>query len=493
MTDWENNITKKQQGGILIQVLAFMTIGTLILSGFVQWGLLSLRIARHSEDREQAIQVAEAGVDYYRWHLAHAPTDFQDGTATSGPYVHDYYDKQGVKIGTYTLSITPPLLGSSLVTVVSVGRVLDDPTIARTLQVRFAKPSFAKYAVVSNSDMSIGANILGPMHSNGGILFVTGSGAAHDVVTSALNTFRSTTTGWVTKWAVTDDSIDPNPPTAFTPVTATFLAGRRVNDPALSFGGITADLSDLLTKSQPAQGGLHYNASGALGYHIVLKTNDTFDIYTVNTAATQAGCSGFEWWTTPSCPVVANSFWSIGTQTLLAGNVPFPTNGIIYCDDHVWVNGQINTARLTIVAATLPIVGSGKNILVNSNLLYTNYDGQDVIGLIAQGSFLIGLKSTNDVRVDAAIIAQNGRVSRMGYKGTCGGDNTQGNLYLYGMFASNQRYAYGNLGAGCAPGVTLNGFQTSRTYEYDSHLLYEPPPSFPQTTSQYQVISWDEI
>ncbi len=473
-----------ESGSILIQVIAFMTIGIIILSGFIGWGMMSMRASRHSEYRAQAIQIAEAGVDYYRWHLAHASADYQDGTATSGPYVHDYFDKQGNKLGTFTLTVTPPTLGSTLVTVKSTGKVVTDSTIGRTIQVKLAKPSFAKYAVVSNSDLSIGANIVGPLHSNGGIYFVSGS--ASNTVTSAKTTFNSTTTGGTTQWGVYTTG-DPVPNTAFVSVTPVFTAGRQVGVPAVDFSGITADLAQL--KADAIASGIYYGPSaGGIGYHLVLKTTNKFDIYNVTAQSVVGGCTGSDWWN--GCGTVANSLWSIGAQTLIASNVSFPANGVIFASDNIWVDGQINGARITIVAAVLPDVGVRKNIIVNDNLLYTYYDGTDVIGLIAQDNFWIGLNSQDTQRIDAAIIAQNGRVSRYNYQG-CGTNQNQSNLTLYGMFASNQRYAYGNLNSGCGGGAS--GYNTSRTYIYDSNLLYGPPPSFPPTTSQYQIVSWDEI
>ena len=41
----------------------------------------------------------------------------------------------------------------------------------------------------------------------------------------------------------------------------------------------------------------------------------------------------------------------------------------------------------------------------------------------------------------------------------------------------------------------IRGLSTynTRTYVYDSNLLYCPPPSFPITTDQYTQISWDEV
>ena len=78
------NHEKKHRGSIIIQVIAFSAISIVILSGIVSWAMMSVKLARHAEHGEQALHVAEAGVDYYRWHLAHAPTDYQDGTGTAG-------------------------------------------------------------------------------------------------------------------------------------------------------------------------------------------------------------------------------------------------------------------------------------------------------------------------------------------------------------------------------------------------------------------------
>ena len=86
------------------------------------------------------------------------------------------------------------------------------------------------------------------------------------------------------------------------------------------------------------------------------------------------------------------------------------------------MDGQINGGRVTVVAAFLPDNPPfRKNIIVNNDLLYTSYDGSDVIGLIAQGSVHIGMISEDDLRIDAALIAQNGRVGRYYYRPPTGG------------------------------------------------------------------------
>jgi hypothetical protein len=476
-------------GSVLIPVIAFMTIGIIVVSGFVNWGVASVRLARQAQQKEQAIQIAEAGIDYYRWHLAHAPTDFQDGTGTVGPYVHDFFDKQGVKIGEFALTIDPPPVGSTVVTITATGTVVANPGVQRAVKTRIGKQSFAKYAVLSNSDISIGASIIGPMHSNGFLYMVSGSAA--NLMTSTKTTGTSSLSTVTRRWGVYDAG-DPIPPASLTTTTATFNAGREIGVPALDFAGITVDLAQMKTAAQTS--GKYYAASGSgLGYHIVLANNDTFNIYTVNTLATGGGgCEAREWWNTPSCPIIPNSSWSINTQTILGGgtNVPFPANGIIFVEDNVWVDGSITTARLTIAAANLSGIGTQKNIIVNSDLRYNATSGAEVIGLIAQDNFWIGVNSSMDLRVDAAILAQNGRVSRYGYRNCTNEDRSD--LTLYGMFASNKRYAYGNLGSGCSTGFS-SGYQDTRTYIYDPYLLYGPPPSFPLTSAQYQILSWDEI
>ncbi len=485
----QNFFGRLTRGGILIQVIAFMTIGIIITSGFVRWANLAVRTARQSEYREQAIEIAEAGIDYYRWHLAHAATDYQDGTGAAGPYVHDFFDKAGTKLGTYTLTITPPASGSTMVTVVSSGKSLVGTTTTRTLQVKFAKPSLAKYAFAANSFMNFGAGteVFGPIHSNGGIRF---DGLAHNIVTSALTNFDDPTHSGGNEWAVHthDTTVDPLPNTALPPRPDVFVAGRQISVPAIDFAGMTADLAQIKTDAQA--GGLYYAASGAQGYHIVLKNTDVFDIYRVNTLTTPGGSC------TNVIPETGWGTWTVNTQTLVASNVAFPANGLIFVEDHLWIDGIINTARLTIAAGTFPSnSATWKSVTVNSNLLYTNYDGRDVISLISQNNINAGLGSANTLEIDAALVAQNGRIGRYYYASGCGASYARSTITLYGMLATNLQYGFAWSGSafGCPDGTQRSSGYCTRNVTYDTYLLYGPPPSFPLTTAQYQIVSWDEI
>ena len=91
----------RHKGIILINVLVFSLIAITITTALVTWGTTLLKNSEQLTNREQAFEVAEAGVDYYRWHLAHAPTDYYDGNAstTPGPYLHAFLDKDGNTIG----------------------------------------------------------------------------------------------------------------------------------------------------------------------------------------------------------------------------------------------------------------------------------------------------------------------------------------------------------------------------------------------------------
>jgi len=481
-----------QSGSILIQALVFGTISVVIIGALISWAGTNIKASRFVIYREQALQIAEAGIDYYRWHLAHAPTDYRDGNATStGPYIHDFFDKDGQKIGTFTLEITPPQQGFTLVKIKSTGKILQDPSVYRSIVVQLAKPSLAKYAVVSNDNIRFGAGteVFGPVHSNGGIRF---DGLAHNVISSSRDSYTDPDHSGGLEFGVhTHVNPPPSsgtnnafrlaeaPPSVLANRTDVFEAGRVFPAPSADFVGMTTDLAQIKSNSQAT--GRYISASGVQGYRIVFKTDDTFDVHRVtNLTSAPNGCSNSQsqtgWGT-----------WSIRAnngQTFVA-NYPIPANGLIFVEDNVWVEGQIQTARVTVAAGRFPDNSSTRpSITVNSNLLYTNYDGRDVLALISQGNMNVGLSSANILRIDAAIVAQNGRAGRYYYSSSCGTDYIRGTLTLYGMIASNIRYGYAYTDG--------TGYNT-RNITYDANLLYGPPPSFPLTSDQYQTISWDEV
>ena len=479
----------KSRGYFLIQVLVFGAVGLMVITGLISFAVTNALLSRKTVLLEQAFETAESGIEYYRWHLAHAPSDYTNGTGQAGPYVKNFYDRNNNLIGTYSLDIIAPPLGSTLVTIKSTGTSAIDATAHRTIIAKLAIPSFGNYAVASNSNVTFGqgTEVFGPIHSNFGISF---EGLAHNLITSAVSSYQDSdhtggpefgvhthvrpppATGLYTS-AVTAEE-PPNPVQARPDV---FIAGRSFPAPVVNFANITTSLTQMKTDAQAS--GKYIDASGVQGYKIVLKTNNTFDIYKVNSlvASPNNTCSsntnGDANWGT----------WSVNATTFVA-NYPIPANGLVFVNDKLWVEGQINHSRVTIVAATLPYnSNTSRSITVNNNLLYTNYDGTDVIALIAQEDINAGMQSLDTLRIDGALIAQNGRIGRYYYSG-CGVYDHRTLLTLYGTLISAQRYgfAYSN-GTGYA----------TRNLIYDGFLLFGPPPSFPTITNYYQIIYWKEV
>ena len=455
-------LVSNQKGGILITTLVFTLIFVFIAGGLLSLVSQQQKIGSQSEALALAVQIAEAGANYYRWHLAHALEDYADGTGQTGcnpcgPYLHPYYDPGGTLIGYFELLITPPdptYPGSTIVKIKSTGWTLTHPNSERYVAVSVGRPSLARFTTVVNGNISYGstAETFGPVHANGGIKF---DGVAHNLMTSALSTY----------WYESDwrDGVWTSQPDE----TEVFLAGKDFPVPPVDFTGFTQDLNTMETYA--GSDGVLLGPSGFAGYHIQLQTDGTFRWRIVQ--ATQGSCNGE----------------LTGGIASYSGNwttVPIPDNGLVFAKDNVWVDGTVNASRVTIVAAKDPLDTGTADVFLNNDLLYTAKDGTDVVGVIAQRNVIIGLYSEDDLEIDAILIAKNGRRYRPDYGSTftCGPTSVRDNFVLYGSTITNLT-PYMSSGS--------SGYQ-NRSYIYDPNTLYAPPPFFP-TTGEYDFISWEEI
>jgi len=519
-------------------VLVVVFIGVLSVIGLAVLQYLNVEHRRTTKLTvdQQAIAVAEAGVTYYRWYLAHYPNDYQNGTGGPGPYIRDYLDADGNTIGKYELTITPPSLGNTITTVQSVGYLNSYPNQKRTLTVRLGIPSLTRYAVVANADMRFGAGTetFGPVHANGGIHF---DGIANGLVTSARTTYNNLD-GYGTR---------PGVWSLISPDTSVFLGGKQFPVAPVDFTAIATDLATLKTASQTASG-IYLAPSGGRGYHLTLRTDGRVDMRIVNSELRCQYQSGGSWYDYGYCSNNFNqrctqnstcgsgnsciqSSHSIGTingsqstftyQSGSSLGVTLPANGIIFASDNIWVDGQINTSRVTIVAAKDPITTGDANIYVNSNLRYTHYDGTDAIGLIAQQNIFTGFFSQNSITIDAAMIAQRGRIGRPYYGSNFTTSSNSNNFRLQpsgstlpsggasetschqfrvrstltntGSIATNQRYGFAWIGDdfSCGGGAENDTGYCTRNLNFDTNLTFGPPPSFP-TTGEYTIISYTQ-
>ena len=65
----------KQAGYLLILVLVFGSIFGVILSSFISYIVTQNQLVNFRYEQQRATEIAEAGLNYYRWHLAHFPAD----------------------------------------------------------------------------------------------------------------------------------------------------------------------------------------------------------------------------------------------------------------------------------------------------------------------------------------------------------------------------------------------------------------------------------
>jgi hypothetical protein len=444
---------------ILIIVGAFLTVIYSIL--FV----LSLQFdySNRQVSGEQALHIAEAGINYYRWHLAHDPDDYQDGTGAVGPYQHEYSDPQGNAIGMYELEITPPSAGSSVVTITSTGWTYMHDSVRRTISVQYGQPSFANYSFLTNASSWYGSGITvsGPVHSNNGIRM---DGTNLSLVTSGQATYTCGSETGCSPAQIRAGVWGAGGDTGLWqfPVTT------------IDFNAISFDFTNM--RDQAQGNGLYLAASGARGYHVVFNTDGTFNVYRVTNTNYYRGYS-----TDNGCE---NLYQRITSESLV-GTYSIDSTPIIFAEDHMWVDGTID-GRITVVAARFPIDSNDMNIWIRDNVAYETYDGTNSLGLIAQNDIYFARDIPTNFRVDGALMAQSGKIIRHGYLSSCGGTTQalKNSLTMYGAVISYNK-SYWNFGS-----PPVSGF-TTRSITYDTNLLYFPPPYFP-TTGEYEFISWEE-
>ncbi len=482
----------KSKGQILSFFIFFIAIFIFILTGSLVWVYSYLNYLGREIAKLQAFNIAESGIEYYRWYINHFPQDY---TGANNRY--SFKNRLGEEIGEFIIEANPPEIGSTIIQVRSTGLLKNYPSIIKKIVAFLAKPSLVKYSVVvdDNIRFGVGTVVYGEIHSNKGIRF---DGIAYNLVKSALITYSDPDHSGCKEWAV-HTHVSPQDPCPSLPANPDnlpqrpdiFKAGRKVGVPSVDFIGLTADLQQL--KQLAIASGTYIGFSGDrnYGYEIILKENGTFDLYKVTQIVSQ-----------PSRCVIYDTYegygnnsrfqhstWSIANKQFI-GTYNIPNNGIVFVEDNVWVSGKINNKKITIASAIFPESPSKMtNIIINNDLLYTNYDGRDAIGLIAQKNINVGLRSEDDLRIDAALIAKNGRVGRYYYNYYC--DPVyykREKITVYGAIITRFRYGF----SWVSGDTWVSGYRL-RELIYNNNLLYFPPPYFPLASEFYENIKWLEI
>ena len=460
-----------QAGFSIVYLVVAIFIFSLVLLSILQYAVTQLKVVRSTANREQAFQIAEAGINYYQWHLAHFPSDYWDGNAstTPGPYTHDYtdFDQQTV-LGKYEITVTPPPVGSTVVIIKSKGYTSSNPKQARTITVRYGIPSLAKYGFLTNESVWIGGDesISGQMHSNGGIRF---DGTGNAPISSAKSTY--TCPGW------SGSPCPANKPGIWGAAPASTKTFWQFPVPSIVFSSMTTNLNNMKSIATADGAPAYLGPSNNKGYSLVFNANGTVDIYIVK-RLTNAPSNTYD---VNGVPVSQSIDYdpNASQRQLIYDDTSIPANGIFFFQDHVWVEGTVS-GRVTVVAAVPGATSNYRNIIIAKNILYGGTG--DTLGLIAQGNVLVAYNAPTDLTVNAAMIAQNSSVQVYRYPSYTNVKNSitvNGSLASYGLWTWT--YVSGS--------NVISGFRNTYT-NYDGNLLYSPPPSFPLSTDGYQQISW---
>ncbi len=454
---------KDETGGLLIYSLIFGSIAfSVIIMGAVSYAIFENKASNRYYSRDMALHVAEAGIEYYRWHLTHAPEDFQDGTGEPGPYVHQYTDKDGNLIGYFSLEVDPPSLGSAVVEVRSTGWITLDPDARRTIRVQLTLPSLSNHVFLNNDSVNYNFStvIHGVIHSNGGIRF---DGTTDSWVRSAKDRYMYE--------KQTHDGIwGGGGPKSF----------WQYPVPEIDFYSVTGDLKKVREMSLAPEG-INLTSSGEEGWHIVFNTS-TFDLYKVTGRDCyngegkwrNRGWSGWYWEGTRYC-------YDIGAEQY-DSTVDMPENGVIFISDDVWVEGVVE-GRVTLAVADFPLEEPYYRVYIPGDLTDADSEDDDVFGVMAQGEILVPYESPSDMTIEAVLLSQFSQIGTPFYD-----DLLKNSLTFIGSQISFESGSWNHVNGW---GHVVSGF-VNTTHTFDSDLEFFYPPGFPTQTT-YEIINWEEI
>ncbi len=471
-------------------MLVALVFGSVLLStiGALSMFVLSQnRLQERVTGNAEALAIAEAGIEYYRWHLAHYPSDLQNGTGVDGPYVIPYLDPEtGEETGEITLSVEGnTACGEALsVDITATGVPESTPEARRTITTRYAQPSVASFSYILNDSVWAGADriINGPYHSNGGIRM---DGTANSSVTSSLATWNCTS------------SYGCSPASS----TASGVVGSGPNQqfweypvPQVDFSAIAADFGSLKTIAQNE--GIYYDRYSTTngqgdpaywrGYHLIFNANNTVTVRRVSA-------------TTQLQVVPVNSADATTDRALISNEATYETRaipadcGLIFVEDNTWIEGVI-PQKITVVAANIVNANIAPNVYVRNNISYDTSDGSAGLTVIAENNVLIAPNAPDTMSVSGVFIAQGGAFGRNLYLNNSRSDchstyEPKDSLTIRGTTVSNRRTGTKWVN-GCGSGDDA-GFET-RIDSYDRTLASDPPPFTPVVSVDYELMDWRE-
>lgn len=464
---------RREEGFALLTVLG-MTVLLLVLAfSLIDVMKSEASRSRTAVKRDAAYQAAEAGVDdyiakliddrLYYVHFVHAGEATRraavsgrivaatqtwqqtDGNAWTYPNGKDRWFGSA-KMGNgyeYDLEIVPPTASQPLIQILSTGRPVNDVDTRdwRELQVLVRPSSVSDYQMFADANISYGAGATtyGKIYAG-----IDSSGVAHSVNHDGI--------------AYGDIYAEGSVTGAVTMMNGAQKYGsatiRSVIKSPINFNSFLASLVDIR------------NAAGAGGVVEDVATVDAWKMtFQSNGQVVVQSC-------------LKSSGKPIGDVAPICGAgtpLNIPNNGAIYTGQPVIVSGVVN-GRVTI--------GSASDIYIGGNLTYAQ-DGDDVLGLVASHSVIVAQWVPTVLSWRAATIAQSGTWRSYGFDPQTGSEpDYVGNFKLTSATFTGSTATYG--------GGSMSLFNT-RVYQYDSTLVYLPPPWFPTIQDAYTIVLSREV
>ncbi len=452
----------------MIMVLVFGAVFITLMGGLSGFVLMQKNVTEKKEYAEQALQIAEAGLEYYRWFLSHNPGDTTDGTGEPGPYEHIYADPEGGDIGTFSLNIAGTVSCSEItsIDIYSTGWVDADPDVTRTVYGKYTRPSVAEYAYVLNDNVWAGSDrqIYGPYHSNLGIRM---DGTNHSIVTSGVEEWRCTSSFGCSPSRDESGVFGDGPNTELWDFPAE----------TVDFVGISVDLVHMKDRAQNG-GGLYFpkvsNWRNREGYRVIFRESGTIDVYEVTSTRRV--------WSEPVGRATEDNYERIHSQHYV-GNYDIPEEcSLLFFEDNLWVEGEVE-GRVTLVSANVTDPGTDTNVYLIDDITYA--DTQSGLTLLGEHSVLIAYDVPYNLELRGIFIAQMGSFGRNYYNPWWLSLSKRGVLEMTGSIVSN-----GRVGTKWTSwGSHVSGF-AQRYNSYDRQLAGDPPPFTPYMDDEYRFVEW---
>jgi hypothetical protein len=463
-----------ESGYLLVLVLVFGSIFITIVGSFVGYIVTQNQVVNFRHEQQRATDIAESGLNYYKWFLAHNPGDVTNGTGGPGPYVQQYTDPvTALPIGEFSLEISSSTYCGELssIDITSTGHTYDNPAAKAIVRGRYARPTVAGYHMITNSGVNFSSAgvVTGPVHSNQGIRMEK---AHNSVVSSGL-------TDW---WCDSGFGCSPS-----ATVDGVFTTGALANPSLFSFpvapidfGGITLNLAQMQDKAENYPGGIYIPPAGGSrqGYWLRFLPGNQLSVRRVNTKTAEPG--GLAW---------GYYYNKINGTSPYATYTIDPACPVIFVEDQIWIEGQIDT-KVTVAAADVDTPGEDPSVIINADLTYGSPDAGLLV--VAEDNVILGFENVDttpeDVVVNGIFIAQNGSFRRNnhnvgGMPAAWTSNRILDSLTINGTIVSANRPGY-NYGSPLTSGyITVSN-------SYDIDLIFDPPPFTPYTSDVYQFFNW---